>query len=597
MAPDFLDNFDFDSIEIEDFSSKNNSGFPAISTGLTPSSLPTKTIDNKTIDKSEPTYPPVNNSFLPLPPLPPKRNPTQGRPATSITQNSPIQSQNIQPTRSYVESIDEDSNFDVFHIQDHQNNSQMQNLARKSIDSIDESWSDLLNAETVISGVLNSPPSSMNANVAIPQRTGSTAGRNSQGRDNRDQASARNNFQRQPTNLPDFTDLGLEIHDDNTDWSGLLDSDEANDSITSISTQMPPLPRAQVDISALNTSITGSSTTREIPRDRRQPMANYGEANQVRMGATNDQMSFNRFTEDNYDSYGSNQGVATQNHNKPQPKTSTLSLESLWQSYLKIPVIGLGAIASAFLLYTLTNKPIFDLGLRWGMFKDASGRDFKDADFRGVKLDNVNFTKAILTGAKMQDASLTGANFYEANLDGVNFTNANLKGARLIRASVIWSEFKNAQMNLVDLAEADLTRSNFATAKMEGANLKDAKIGTLGTESATIFSPTTLLAWQIVNEPKSNRNLADQKLVGLNLSFTSLKKANLSNANLNFVDMTSTDLNGANLTGTQVNGINWTGANLTAINLTNVVFDKGKLPKTDETTICPNGKKGPCKFL
>ncbi|MFZ4556691.1 MAG: hypothetical protein ACOYN8_09995, partial [Pseudanabaena sp.] len=379
MAPsnkDFLDNFDFDSIEIEDFSGKNNSGFPAITTGLTPSAP-----SIKTIAQSEPTSPPVNNSFLPLPPLPPKRNPTQGRPTTAIAQNPPIQSQNIQPRRSYADSMEEDSDFDGFHTEDHQNQSQnerlnqVQNLARTPINSIDESWSDLLNAETVISGVLHSPSANMNANVAMPQGMplgkGTTAGRNSQGRDSRDQPSARNNFQRQPNNLPDFTDLGLEIHDDNTDWSGLLDSDEANDSITSISTQMPPLPRAQADISAFNTSITGSSATREIPRDRRQPAA-YVDANQVRMGSTPDQMNFNRFTEDNYVSYGSSQGIAAQNRNKPQPKTSTLSLEAIWQNYLKIPVIGLGAIGAAFLLYTLANKPIFDLGLRWGIFKDAS---------------------------------------------------------------------------------------------------------------------------------------------------------------------------------------------------------------------------------
>ena len=598
MSPsnnDFLDDFDFDSIEVEDFGGKDNPRFPAISTGLNPSAHAPEPIA-----KPEPT---INNSFLPppsLPPLPPKRNHTQGRTATGISQIPSIQPQNIQPniqpTRDYVDNIDEDSNFDGFHIQENQN--KFQNSVRKPVNLVDESWSDLLNAETVISGVLHSPPANMNPNVTMSQQSkGSTAGKNSQGRDSRDQASAKNSFQRQPNNLPDFADLGLEIHDDNTDWSGLLDSDEANDSITSISTQMPPLPRAQVDISAFNTNITGSSPTRELPRDQRQPAANYGDANQVRMGTPPDQMNFNRFTENNYDSYGSSQGTAAQNRNKPQSKTSTLSLESLWQNYLKIPVIGLGAIGAAFLLYTLTNKPIFELGLRWGMFKDASGRDFRDADFRGVKLDNVNFSKAILTGAKMQDASLSGANFYEADLDGVNFTNANLKGARLIRASVVWSEFKNTQMNLADLAEADLTRSNFATAKMEGANLKDSKIGAQGTEAATIFSPTTLLAWQIVNEPKSNRNLANQNLAGLNLSFTSLKKANLSDANLNFVDMTKTDLSGANLTGTQVNGANWTGANLAAINLTNVVFDKSKLPKTDETTTCPNGKKGPCKFL
>ncbi|MFN6068927.1 MAG: pentapeptide repeat-containing protein, partial [Pseudanabaena sp.] len=155
----------------------------------------------------------------------------------------------------------------------------------------------------------------------------------------------------------------------------------------------------------------------------------------------------------------------------------SISLESLWQNYLKIPAIGLLAIAAAFGLYSLLNRPIFDTGLRWGIFKDASGKDFTKANFKGVKLDNVDFSKAILTGAEMQDASLVGANFQEANLDGVKFSNANLNRARLINASVIWAEFNNTQMNLVDLAGADLTRSNFASAKMEGANLKGSRIG------------------------------------------------------------------------------------------------------------------------
>jgi uncharacterized protein YjbI with pentapeptide repeats len=151
-------------------------------------------------------------------------------------------------------------------------------------------------------------------------------------------------------------------------------------------------------------------------------------------------------------------------------------------------------------------------------------------------------------------------------------------------------------MNLVDLAGADLTRSNFVGAKMEGANLKDAKIGVQGTKEATKFSATTLLAWQIVNEPREGRKLSSQDLSGLNLSFTSLKRANLSNVKLNYTDMTNTDLSGANLSEGQVNGVNWSGAKLNGVNLTGVAFDKNKLPKTDEETVCPNGKKGPCNF-
>ena len=55
-------------------------------------------------------------------------------------------------------------------------------------------------------------------------------------------------------------------------------------------------------------------------------------------------------------------------------------------------------------------------------------------------------------------------------------------------------------------------------------------------------------------------------------------------------------MSGANLTGSQVNGANWNGAKLAGVNLADVNFDQSKLPKTDEETICPNGKKGPCKF-
>jgi uncharacterized protein YjbI with pentapeptide repeats len=345
--------------------------------------------------------------------------------------------------------------------------------------------------------------------------------------------------------------------------------------------------------------MTGVSETKEIPRDRRQPMSIFGDSTQARMNTPADQIDFNRFTDDNYDAYGGYEQPDLSPVKPPSKlklKIPSISLESLWQNYLKIPAIGLGAIGGAFLLYTFLNRPIFDLGLRWGLFKDASGKDFTNADFKGAKLDNVDFSKATLTGAKMQDASLVGANFQGANLDGVNFTKANLNRARLIQSSVIWAEFNNAQMNLVDLAGADLTRSSFVGAKMEGANLKDSKIGAQGTEKATKFSTTTLLAWQIVNEPREGRNLADQDLSGLNLSFTSLKRANLTSARLNYTDMTNTDLSGANLSGSQINGTNWSGAKLNGINLTAIAFDKSKLPKTDEETTCPNGKKGPCKF-
>ena len=587
---DFLDDFDLDSLDPLD---GDRFVSAQISTGLTPPTPPIAPLPPSLppLTKQEPTSPSVSNPPPPpfLPPLPPKRNPTQG--STAPVPPRPNASSQPQPQNRMGRSNEDD--FDRFHSQSDQHRQ------RKPITSIDEGWSELLDADTVLSGGRASTGSSY-SDITTPPSIGTSVGKVPQNRERKDRNSS-GIPKRKETGLPDFNDLGLEIHDDNTDWSGLLDSEDLSDSITTISPQSTQLPsRVRTNpAGSFRSDVTGASETREIPRDRRKPMASFGDSTQARMGATPDQIDFNRFTEDNYDAYGGyEQPVAPPSPNTSKTKLTipTVSLEALWQNYLKIPVIGLGAIGGAFLVYSLLNRPVFDLGLRWGLFKDASGKDFSNADFRGAKLDNVDFSKSILTGAKMQDASLVGANFQDANLDGVNFTNANLSRARLIQSSVIWAEFNKAQMNLVDFAGADLTRSNFVGARMEGANLKDSKIGAQGTEKATKFSATTLLAWQIVNQPREGRNLANQDLSGLNLSFTSLKRANLTNVKLNFTDMTNTDLSGANLTGSQINGANWSGAKLNGMNLTRVTFDRNKLPKTDEETICPNGAKGPCKF-
>lgn len=594
---DFLDDFDLESID-----PIGDSGFAAglvstpISTGLTPSVIAPMPPSPPPLAKQEPTAPSISNLPPPppfLPPLPPKRTPTQG--STTPAPAYPAINTGSQPLpQNRMGKRSGEDDFDRFHSQPDQHRSRS-----KPIGSIDEGWSDLLDADTVLSVGRSSYS---DTSRATPPSPGKSAGRSSQGGERKDRNSPPNISRRKETGLPDFNDLGLEVHADNTDWSGLLDSGDLSDSITTISPQSTQLPSRirSNPIADSRSDMSGVSETREIPRNRRKPMVSFGDSTQARMSTSPDQIDFNRFTEDNYDEYSgyeqSSAPSAIKTPNKPKLTIPSISLESLWQNYLKIPAIGLGAIGGAFLLYTFLNRPIFDLGLRWGMLKDASGKDFTNADFKGAKLDNVDFSKATLTGAKMQEASLVGANFQGANLDGVNFTKANLNRARLIQSSVIWAEFNNAQMNLVDLAGADLTRSNFAGAKMEGANLKDSKIGAQGTEKATKFSATTLLAWQIVNEPREGRNLADQDLSGLNLSFTSLKRANLSNAKLNYTDLTNTDLSGANLSGGQINGANLSGAKLNGINLNDVTFDKSKLPKTDEETICPNGKKGPCKF-
>ena len=589
---DFLDDFDLDSIGTAFDSDEFDSNFinPVISTGLTPPAPP-----SQPTPVPSPALPTINNNPPPPPPfmlpLPPKRstaqpkqaNPTSGRPLTTPNQTS-----------GGAVSID-DRNFDSFH-NDHHDSSKFKN--NKSISSIDEGWSDLLDADTVLSDVLPSPMDSRTINPSqmanIPPRPMMNTGNPSQGRSPENSSTS---ARRKQPRLPDFDELGLEVHDDNNDWSGLLESGDLSDNITTISPSTTPLSSRGQQPIARRSDITSVSETREIPRDRRSPqVTNFGDATQARMAAHPDQIDFNRFTEDNYDRYEPPSNFPEAAPSKSQATKPSISLESLWQNYLKFPAMGLGAIGAALLLYTVMNRPVFELGLRWGIFKDARGLDFTNADFRGAKLDNVDFSKAILTKAKMQDASLEGANFQDANLDGVSFVKANLNQAKLVGTSVVWSEFRDAQMRFVDFSGADLTRSNFSGANLTGASFRGTKIGAQGTDKATKLPPINLLAWQIVNQPLEGRNLANKNLSGLNLSFSNLKRANLTKARLNFTDLAEADLRGANLTGGQLDGANLNGAKLNGINLTGVKFDKSKLPKTDAQTVCPDGKNGPCKF-
>lgn len=619
MNHDYLDNFELDNLDTQ-LSADYGFTPPAISTGLNapppPPLMPPAAIASMPTPPplmppaaiaSMPTPPPIatnpsnfyeepslsHTSATPLtppslPPLPPRRN-TASNPSTMSLPN-----QSRQPMARNASAPD---SFDSFH----ESSGRSANpRSARDIDSVEQGWSELLDADTVLSGVLRSPIGG--------DTTGGQSSRLTS-RPNPDTGAARSPSPRQPnqrppqergrsqgkkpsTGLPNFDEMGLEIHDDNTDWSGLLDSGELSDNITTISNANTPKSSRRMPP---RSDMTIGGETKEIPRDRRPSTPKFNDSTQARMGIPADPMDFNRFTEDNYDAY---QPVVAPPAAPQKPKMTmpSISLESLWNDYLKYPVIGLGAIGGAFLLYGLVSRPIFDFGLRSGIFKDAKGMDFTKADFTGAKLENVDFSEAILTNAKFHDANLVGANLQNAKLDGTDFKNANMNGARLINASVVWANFSNAQMNLVDFSGADITRSNFTGTKMNGASLKGTKIGAQGTDKATRLNPTVLLAWQIVNEPREGRNLNGQDLSALNLSHSMLKRANLTNAKLNFTDMTETDLSGANLSSAQVNGANWNGAKLNGINLTDVKFDKTKLPRTDEQTICPNNRPGPCKF-
>jgi len=239
----------------------------------------------------------------------------------------------------------------------------------------------------------------------------------------------------------------------------------------------------------------------------------------------------------------------------PRLTIPQLPIGEIWQK-VKIPVFAIAAISGLYAIFSIpfVQKGTLELGLKLQIFKDATGKDLSDLNFKEAKLDRVNFGKANLKGTNLVKASLNNANLNGANLIGADLTGANLRGA----------------------------------------DLKNSKID-LKAKKPTKFDAKYLLMWRLLNEPLVGRNLTGQSLDGFYLNSVMLKRANLTDSQLSWVNFTKADLSEALLVGANLKGANLVGANLRGADLTAVKWE-GVVPKTDETTICPNGSKGACKF-
>ncbi|AFY74687.1 putative low-complexity protein [Synechococcus sp. PCC 7502] len=248
---------------------------------------------------------------------------------------------------------------------------------------------------------------------------------------------------------------------------------------------------------------------------------------------------------------------------EPKPKfdlSTTISFlqtlqDQVWQKF-KIPILAIATLGGLFAIYSIpfVQRAVTEAGLKSGMLKDASQKDLSGINFQDARLDRVNFS----------GATLKNTNFKKANLNGAIFNGANLKGA------------------------------NLSGANLRAADLRDSKIELEG-ELATKLEKKDLLMWQIVNQPRAGRNLSKQNLDGFYLSGAMLKGANLTETRLVWVNLSNADLSNAQLSGADLTGVNFLGAKLAGANLYGITW-KTHEPRTDANTICPNGKKGPCKF-
>jgi uncharacterized protein YjbI with pentapeptide repeats len=117
--------------------------------------------------------------------------------------------------------------------------------------------------------------------------------------------------------------------------------------------------------------------------------------------------------------------------------------------------------------------------------------DLSGADLSGANLGEAYLNEANLSGADLRDADLSRANLHRANLhrailhradlrraylNGANLSGADLSGARLFRANLGGVNLVDAILHRADLGAADLSEADLSGAELNGANLTAATL-------------------------------------------------------------------------------------------------------------------------
>jgi uncharacterized protein YjbI with pentapeptide repeats len=155
------------------------------------------------------------------------------------------------------------------------------------------------------------------------------------------------------------------------------------------------------------------------------------------------------------------------------------------------------------------------------------------AQLQRANLDNINLDQANLRFADLQSTRLNRAQMAQADLTGANLSNAHLSQALLVGSKLRKTNFFKADLSLADLRGADLRGANLINANLYGTNLK----GAIYDQQTQPFAKLkTFLqnvgAYFIDNKEKTQTNLVEANLGGVDLSGTNLRDVDLSRANL-----------------------------------------------------------------
>ena len=197
---------------------------------------------------------------------------------------------------------------------------------------------------------------------------------------------------------------------------------------------------------------------------------------------------------------------------------------------------------------------------------DLSAVNLRGADLAGGEFTRANFSFADLTGAALQGATLTGATFRKATLarvalDAQDLSGSDLSGSKIHKSSLSGTNLQGANLTAVDAFDSDFSHASLAGAAMNNAAFVYCNFQGAALDGVHMQSP---------DKPQQ----PGARLIGSLFQGASFRNAVLRGAGLD-----NTDLRGADLSGALVDKL---------LIMHNI--------RTDETTVCPDGGPGPCKW-
>jgi len=204
---------------------------------------------------------------------------------------------------------------------------------------------------------------------------------------------------------------------------------------------------------------------------------------------------------------------------------------------------------------------------RWRNGLDLRGRDLRQANFSGARLDNADLRAARLEGADLQRAGLRGAVF----TTGLSQPQEDGEGHPGHHGSLVApAQLQRATLRMADLDDVDLSGVALEGADLTGAYLQGALL------NRTVLRGATLSAARL-----SGASLVRADLAGADLRGAQLQAANLTGADMRGADLAEADLRGADLHDAKLDGANLRNTRLRGADLGNASLRSACFAATD----------------